>query len=174
MMQTHSASTDEDIGVGKESARFQERAVASALLALDHSGQLCTASSAKGCSDHADGLAPSISLAHGEGGPLGSHCATATYAALHSMPMTPARRRRFQRTTRSNARMSQRVNTQQELALLRSLPTTARCFGRTDVCRRRRSWMRIGNACGTGGSVDPGLAGGRASKQDPQTASFRI
>ena len=29
------------------------------------------------------------------GGPLSSHRTTATYAAVQSMPMTPARRRRF-------------------------------------------------------------------------------
>jgi hypothetical protein len=96
---------------------------ASALLALDHSGHCSTAlpTSANifrtGSSGHADGAAPSISLAHGEGGPLGSHCSTASYAALQQMPMTLARRRRFQRTTRTNAGTSQRVVTRQGFTL---------------------------------------------------------
>jgi hypothetical protein len=65
----------------------------------------------------ADGAAPSIALAHGAGGLLGSHCATATYAALQPLPMTAARRRRFQRTTRTNAGRTQRVITRQGSAL---------------------------------------------------------
>ena len=101
--------------------------LASALLGLDHSGYPWdTAHAPKSASFKveeglrramADGAAPSISLAHGEGGPLGSHCATVTYAALQPLPMTPARRRRFQRTTRTNAGRTQRVITRQGSAL---------------------------------------------------------
>ena len=136
---------------------------------------------AKGRSDNADGLATRISLAHGEGGPLGSHCATATYAALQPLPMTPARRRRFQRTTCTNAGTSQRGITRQGFArqLLGSAgiaaATNDRVMFRTGgtVCRRRRSWMGIGPSCGTNGrGQGRSRAGGRAGCQAGSAVGF--
>jgi hypothetical protein len=56
---------------------------------------------------------PASSLVHGEGGSLGPNRTSATYAALQSMPMTPARRRRFQRTTRTDSSTSQHVTKRQ-------------------------------------------------------------
>jgi hypothetical protein len=111
----------------------------------------CNALVRTGSSDHADGAAPSIPLAHGKGGPLGSHCATATYAALQPLPITPARRRRFQRTTRINAGTSQRAIPADVASVLRRCGRVLRRCGR--VLREGGSLQASGSA-GTAVATD--------------------
>jgi hypothetical protein len=91
MMQTDSASADEDIGDRKEKEHTTTRTGGTGRGSLPPFGTLDTRSTTpwpdarrlsfgRGCSAHDDGGAPSSSLAHGMSGPLGSHCTTATCA----------------------------------------------------------------------------------------------
>ena len=92
MMQTDSASTDEDIGGRKEKDAPERGGTGrgSLLLALSRPPHPMAPirppmrnapSCGRGCSAHDDGRAPSIVLADGMSGPPGSHCTTATHAA---------------------------------------------------------------------------------------------
>jgi hypothetical protein len=120
MMQTNSASTDEDmIKKEKRCARPNEAVCFGPFgsrppdpLAPGHGAAL---SCGRGCSDHDDGAALCTSLVHHM---ARAHVSAQTvrlpqdlppYAALQSIPMTPARRRRFQRTTCTDPRTSQRA-----------------------------------------------------------------
>jgi hypothetical protein len=149
MMQTHSASPDEDIEGRKEKDAQDEneagrpRQFCSPLLALSRPPhgtrsvpEVQRLTCGRGCSDLDDGGAPSSSLAHGEGGPLGSRCTTATCADRSAIQSG-----------------SKSYHSSREAPAPQSVPTIARCLGRTGgvVCSRRRSWMRIGTACATGG-----------------------
>jgi hypothetical protein len=103
-MQTHPASTDEDIGGRKEKDAHDDQnkagRVEAVLAVLLRPRQFCfppfgtlettpwhpitrgaTPHLRTGYSDLDDGAAPSSSLAHGMSGPLGSRCTTATCAA---------------------------------------------------------------------------------------------
>ena len=121
-MQTRSASVDEDIGPGERCARAGGPA---AVLLFKNSGRTGR------LSDHEDGAALGASLVHGENGPLGSHRTTATYAALQSMPMTPARRRRFAKVLLNGRRAATRVRRRPRGSF-------------------RSSWESAGTAVGTG------------------------
>ena len=143
MMQTQFESMDEDIGGRKEKDARTRRDGPKQLLALSRPPhgtrsvpEVQRLSFRRSCGDLDDGGAPSSSLAHGISGPLGSHCTTATHAARSAI--------------RSGCKS---FHSSKEAAAPRSVPTIARCFGRTGgaFCSRRRSWMRIGTACANGG-----------------------